>query len=40
MPDKQIEPVLVIWNLLLAGEGPTILKISDNMPLLKDMRRK
>jgi len=39
MTDKQLEPVLVICNLLLAGEGPTILKIGDIIPLLKDMRR-
>ena len=41
MTDEQVEPVtvLVICNLLLAGEGPTILKIGDIIPLLKDMRR-
>ena len=39
MTDKQLEPVLVICNLLLAGEGPTILKIGDIVPLLKDVRR-
>jgi len=39
MTDKQLEPVLVICNLVLAGEGPTILKIGDIIPLLKDMRR-
>jgi len=27
MTDIQLEPVLVICNLLLAGEGPTILKM-------------
>jgi len=39
MTDKQLEPVLVICNLLLAGESPTILKIVDIIPLLEDMRR-
>jgi len=39
MTDKQLKPVLVICNLLLAGEGPTILKICDIIPLLKDVRR-
>ena len=39
MTDEQLEPVFVICNLLLAGEGPTILKLGDIIPLLKDMRR-
>jgi hypothetical protein len=39
MTDTQLEPVLVIYNLLLAGEGPTILKLGDIIPLLKIMRR-
>ena len=30
---------LVICHLLLAGEGPKILKIGDMIPLLKEMRR-
>ena len=39
MPETQLEPVLVIYNLLLAEEGPTILKLGDIIPLLKIMRR-
>jgi len=37
--DEQLELVLDICNLLLAGKGPTILKLGDIIPLLKDMRR-
>jgi len=39
MTDKQLKSVLVICNLPLAGECPTILKIGDIIPFLKDMRR-
>jgi len=40
MTDEQLEPVLVICNLLDARESPKILKIfSDIISLLKDMRR-
>jgi len=39
MTDEQLVPVLIICNLLLAGESQKILKIGDIIPLLKDMRR-
>jgi len=39
MTDEQFVPVLIICNLLLAGESPKILRIGDSIPLLKDMRR-
>jgi len=39
MTDEQHEPVLIIYNLLLAGESLKILKIGDIIPLLKDIRR-
>jgi len=37
MTDKQLQPVLVICNLLLAGESQTILKIGDIISLLNYM---
>jgi len=39
MTDEQLGLVLIICNLLLAGESPTILKIGDIIPLLKDLQR-
>ena len=37
MTDEQLVPVLIICNLLIAGESPKILKIGDIIPLLKDV---